>query len=175
MFGVAAMMLPIAIASCGSAETTLSASAGSSQQQAANSSPVGDSEDSIAPTQTAAVVAEPMTVDSTVPSQPEETFVRAESTDEVPADNPELPAIGSQPVGDRPTWIEADGTVDLDRAPHFISVARDGLVVGYVLTSDLYPADRIPGNRKVNLPLVDAKGQSIGYIPPVGPAVLNGE
>jgi len=82
----------------------------------------------------------------------------------VPADDPTLPPIGSVVTGDRPPWLGPDGSVNRDLMGVFTPVGKDGLVIGYVLTDDLYAPPPASDGFGPPVTIVDGQGRPIGHI-----------
>lgn len=93
-------------------------------------------------------------------------------TEPKPSDDPTLPAVGSAPSDERPPWLSADGQVDRSLMPVFTSVAKDGIVVGYVLTANIYAPPPPPGQAAIDIPIVDVDGNQIGHVSPDGLPIL---
>jgi hypothetical protein len=82
----------------------------------------------------------------------------------VPADDSTLPSIGSLVPRDRPPWLGSDGSVNRNLMGVFTPVGNDGLVVGYVLTNDLYAPPTEGQGFGPPITIVDGQGHPIGQI-----------
>ena len=56
--------------------------------------------------------------------------------------------------------------------PVFTPVAKDGVIVGYVLTKKIFSPSP-PDGPPVEIPIVDNSGNPIGHVTPGGPVEVN--
>ena len=85
-------------------------------------------------------------------------------------DDPET--ITGDKIGDRadpkrsPPGAGPDGTINLADVPEWISVSRDGVVVGYVKKADLYSSPDSPSDTHIGepIPVYDNQGSQIGVL-----------
>ncbi len=71
--------------------------------------------------------------------------------------------VGDSIAGDDPpAGIRDDGSVDLSAVPEWIPVGRDGFVIGFVRSAELYGPPVLPGEPQRPLEIYDELGDVIG-------------